>query len=287
MQKTVVWITGAKGRLGQELTAELSKDPTIRLVKSDTDVDITDPAEVRFFMDVNVPDIVVNCASITGARAGSEDEVQIYKVNSLGARNLAASTRKHSAALIQLSTNEIFANAQGEKFNEFDQPSPKSVFGKSKLAAENLVRELNPKHMILRSGWVYDFKKRDHNPHLEIVEKARKGETIEARADYFSSPTSTTALARAIHSIIHTPLYGIYHAADEGSCSMYEFTRKIVENAGLDPALVVPVTKEKQSMVLENLMFKMTDMCQMPKWEEDLAEQMAKIKDLPKTGDAA
>lgn len=279
MQKTVVWIAGAKGRLGQALTAELSKDPTIRLIKSDTDVDITNPAEVRFFADVSVPDIIVNCASITGIESQDMDEVQMYKVNTLGARNLAASSRKHSAALIQLSSNEVFSHSQGDHFNEFEPTNPSSAYGKSKLAAENLVRELNPKHIIVRSSWVYDFNNKVKNPHLDLLKKAGRGEKIEARADYFSAPTSTASLAKAIHALIRTPLYGVYHAADEGSCSLYEFYRSMVEQAGLDPALVVPITDQKESTVLDNLMFKMTGICEMPDWKEDLAEQIEVLKD--------
>ena len=108
--------------------------------------------------------------------------VEAFRVNALGARNLAAVTRRLNAKLIQLSTDDVFDGKSSGRMTEFDFPDPQTVYGKSKLAGENYVKELNPKHLIIRSSWVYGAASGEaHQDYFSYV--VEKGKT-----SYYSQP---------------------------------------------------------------------------------------------------
>lgn len=118
-----------------------------------------DMQAVDHAMDVYRPTIVINCASISDAEYCESHMVEAFKINALGARNLASASRRINAKMIQLSTDDIFDGKTSGRLTEYDTPAPQTVYGKSKLAGENYVRELNPKHLIIRSSWVYSAAK--------------------------------------------------------------------------------------------------------------------------------
>ena len=160
MTKNAIWITGAEGRLGSTLVELLKKNTDNKVVGTDMDVDITDMDEVEQCIKVYRPNIVINCASISDADYCEQNKVQAFKVNALGARNLAAASRGVNAKIVQLSTDDVFSGKNTGHLTEFDLPDPQDVYGKSKYAGENYVKELNPKHLIVRSSWVRRFRLR-------------------------------------------------------------------------------------------------------------------------------
>lgn len=270
MTHTTIWITGSNGRLGSVLKEKLKRNPAYKIIGTDQDVDITDPDLVSRFADIHSPDIIINCASV--GPKDCEDKVETFKVNTLGARNLAASARKHGAVIIQLSSDDIFEDALGDEFDEFDQPLCHTNYAKSKLAAESYVRELNPKHIILRSSWVYGGKKdTDQMDYFyEVLHHAGKQEPFTASDGYYSTPTSASALADFIKKLIDHPYYGTFHASDQGKCSRYEFARKILKECGYDPELVQKQEEDLHSTKLDNLMMQMSGIYEMPEWQQDL-----------------
>lgn len=279
--KNTIWVTGAEGKLGSELVEKLSSDVSNKIVGTDTDVDITDSKAVQQYADVYRPTVIINCASISNADYCESHMVEAFKVNALGARNLATAARHVNAKIIQLSTDDIFTgNNQFGTVTEFDIPIPTTVYGKSKLAGENYVRELNPKHLIIRSSWVYGFGRDDYFSY--VCEKGEKGESFEAPGDYISSPTSAKSLANLISVLIEQAEYGIYHASNEGKCSRAEFARTILRKMGMDDSLVKEVRNnlngEVTSTNLENLMLKMTEIYAMKDWETCLDEYIEGLK---------
>ena len=155
MSKNAIWITAAERRLGSSLVDLLKKDMDHKVVGTDMDVDITDMEAVEQSIKVYRPNIVINCASISDLAYCEQNMVEAFKVNALGARNLAAASRGVNAKMIQLSTDDVFSGLSAGQLTEFDVPDPQSVYGKSKFAGENYVKELNPRHLIVRSSWVY------------------------------------------------------------------------------------------------------------------------------------
>lgn len=273
MTTQTIWIAGASGRLGQELENLLEKNNDYKIIATDKDVDVTDMHAVDQAVDIYRPTVVINCASMSDAQYCEEHMVEAFRVNALGARNLASASRRVNAKMIQLSTDDVFiGNKSDTAFTEFDVPVPTTVYGKSKLAGENYVRELNPKHLIIRSSWVYGSGTVDF--YSKVVEHAKKHEEMEVPVDKFSSPTSAKTLSKFIVCLIEKSEYGIYHASSEGCCSRYEFAKAILETLGMDVSLIKGVNSQEEgkteSTLLENLMMKMTEIYAMPEWKEDL-----------------
>ena len=275
-----IWVTGANGQLGHELVERLRKENEGYIVLStDMDVDITDMEQVSRYATTNHPNIVINCAGMTDTDACEKDMVKAYRVNALGARNVSAAACIVDAKIIQISTDDVFSGNSRDALTEFDTAVPTTVYGKSKLAGETLVRELNPKHLVIRSSWVYG---NGNNFLTHLLEQVREGHLVNVAYDQVGTPTSTQALADGIISLIKSKEYGVYHASCEGFCSRYDFAKKVLELTGNDASLVRPVLSEEldgekrrpKFSVLENLMMKLTGIHKMPQWEEDLNEYL-------------
>ena len=154
--KLRIWITGANGQLGRALLRQMKQEETLHnVLTTDMDVDITDMQQVSRYAGSTRPNVIINCAGMTDVAACEADMVGAYKVNALGARNVAAAARMVDAKIIQLSTDDVFSGERQDALTEFDAAVPNTVYGKSKLAGEMLVRELNPKHLVIRSSWMY------------------------------------------------------------------------------------------------------------------------------------
>lgn len=269
--KESIWITGAAGRIGSELVKRLKANTENRVIATDRDVDITDTESVMSAAEIYRPTVIINCTSVTGIDYCEENLIEAYKVNALGARNLANAARKFNAKIVHLSTDDVFASNGDVRLTEYDTPNPVTVYGKSKLAGENYVKELTPKHLIIRSSWVYGAGKTHFFSYVE--DKAKNGESFSCPDYYISTPTSADTLADFICSVIDKSEYGIFHASCEGSCTRYEFAREILEGLGYDSSLVTPEKSPDgsiKSTLLENLMLKMTELYEMPDWKIDL-----------------
>lgn len=280
MSKNCIWITGAEGKVGSEVLKRLEYDTDHKIVATDKEVDIASMDAVDRQFDMLRPDVVINCAGITDSKYCEENPIIAYRVNALGARNLAAVTRRGNSRIIHLSTDDVFDKNHGGALTEFDTPNPASVYGKSKLAGETFVRELNPKHLIIRSSWVYGIGEGDYYSY--VVDKGMKGETFEAPVDRISSPTSATTLSSIVEFLMDSKEYGVFHASCDGACSRFEFARTILELKGFDTGLVRGSVSsnngEQYSTLLENLMLKMVcfdEEFPMAHWRDELKKFIA------------
>lgn len=268
--KESIWITGANGRLGNELY-KLIKDSSTEITATDTDIDITEINPVIDYARMNHPDIIINCAAMTNPQECEDNRIEAYRVNALGARNLAVAARTVNAKLIQISTDDVFDGNEGEFFNEFDTPIPRSVYAKSKYAGEMMVKELAPKHIIVRSSWVYGF---GENTFVDrVINSAKNGEAIKVVKRRVGSPTSMKALAEFIKKLMLSNEYGIFHASCEGECTREEFAREILKAAGLSAEIAYKEGGFRPNNArIEDLMMKMTGMHTMPNWKDALHE---------------
>ena len=167
-----IWIVGAKGRVGKALM-RLLDERQYKLFETDIDdVDITDQESVNSYMRITRPDVVINCAGLTDVKRCEMYPDEAYHVNALGARNLAIEVDAYEAKLIQLSTDDVFGSGLTAVWSEFDHTAPRSVYGKSKYAGEQLVSSLCRKYTIIRSSWVYGIGK-DYVSH--VLDAAEKG----------------------------------------------------------------------------------------------------------------
>ncbi len=278
-----VWIAGANGQLGSAVYEILCQDASMGVLASDLDVDVTNLETVASFADRNQPDVIINCAAMTDLAKCERGEEQAYRVNALGARNLSIAARRTNAKLIHISTDDVFDGTAKRPLTEFDKVNPLTVYGKSKLAGEDFVRELAPRHMIVRSSWIYGKTKNNFVSY--ILEELLTEDTIFVPVDQISTPTSAIELAKFIVKLIDSNEYGIYHASCEGMCSRYEFAKEIVRLSGRKVNIEPHAAGENPSIVnrprytlLDNFMLRVSGIYQMPEWKESLAAFMEERK---------
>ncbi len=279
-----IWVTGASGRVGTMIRRVLDMRD-VELYETDKeDLDITDADAVTQFALRNRPNTIINCAGLTNMEACEQKIEEAYKVNALGARNLSTAARKIDARIIQLSTDDVFCSKEMVVFNEFDTPNPVTVYGKSKLAGEGFVKELAPKHLIIRSSWVYG--KDGQNFVNDVINKLKAGDKVFASVDEYARPTSAKELSRVIMRLAKKEQEGIYHAVCQGDCcSRYELAKEIARLMGKDETLVVPVkagdlnttSTGPDYTVLDNLMLRMCEIESPAPWKEALAEYIAEV----------
>jgi len=272
-----ILVTGSKGQLGKELL-KLYSDQNITGVDID-EMDITNAEQtVNLIRELN-PDIVIHAAAMTDVDGCEKNEGAAYKVNTLGTRNVALACQKANSEMLYVSTDFVFAGDKDENYNEFDIPSPLSVYGKSKLEGEKLVKELLNKFYIVRTAWLYGD---GHNFVKTMLSLAENNDSLSIVSDQQGTPTYAKDLAIAISKIIDSGLYGTYHASNNGSCSWYDFAKKIFEIKDIDIE-VNPTTAEEFGSpaerpaysVMENFALECQDIYKMRDWGEALKEYLS------------
>jgi len=234
-----VLITGATGQLGIALQQALRAHDVVAL--GHAELDITDDDRVREAVTAAHPAVVIHCAAWTDTAGCERDPKRAMLVNGEGTRNVAAACREAGAAMLYVSSNEVFDGEKGAPYAEDDAPNPINAYGRSKLAGENAVRETLAAHYIVRTSWVYG-PGRVSFPEKVLLNAA--GQTaLKGVTDEIASPTWTNDLAEAITLLIQTNEYGTYHLAGEGECSRKEWAEEVLRLAGL----AVPVEATTQA----------------------------------------
>ena len=273
-----IWITGANGQIGTAINEVLDPLEAEVFNTDKEELDITDTEEVLNFGEMNRPDVIINCAGIVDLNLCEKEPELAYRVNALGARNLSLVARKVGSKMVQLSTDDVFDGLSKTPYSEYDDTNPKTVYGRSKRAGENYVKEFTHKHFVVRSNWVYG---RGNNFVNKVLEAAKNQTPLALASDQFGSPTSAKDLARLILHLIKTNEYGTYHATCQGMCSRYEFAQEILKAAGKEVEMKAVPTKESDLSyarpayaVLDNFILRIIDLYQMPEWKESLQEYM-------------
>lgn len=272
-----VWIVGSDGQMGTALN-ELIDTMELEVLNTDKDeLDVTDTDEVLLYGEINRPDVIINCAAITDTVVCEENPELAYRVNALGSRNLSIVARKIGAKVVQLSTDDVFDGMKKVLYTEFDDTNPITVYGRSKRAGENYVKEFTHKHFVIRSNWVYGNG--DSNFVAKLLKLADEKESIAIAADQFGSPTSAVELAKVILDLIKTNEYGTYHITCSGTCSRFEFAKEVLKLAGKEVELKPVTTKDAELSavrptyaVLDNFILRIINMYQMPDWKTALEE---------------
>ncbi|MEF9958667.1 MAG: dTDP-4-dehydrorhamnose reductase [Niameybacter sp.] len=275
-----VWISGANGRLGSAMNALLNKREYEILNTDVEEVDITNAEDVMTYGTMNRPGIIINCAGYTDLEGCESNPEKAYQVNALGARNISIVARKIGAKLIHISTDDVFDGEGHVPYGEFDRPTPKSVYGKSKLAGEQFVRDFAEKYMIIRSSWVYG---EGENFVQDLLDAAKIKDTLRIANDQYASPTSSIELAKLVMHLMEISEYGLYHGTCSGSCSRYEFAKEVLKLAGVKVAVEPVPTKHADFTnarpaytVLDNFMLRIATNYKMADWKAALEIYMKK-----------
>jgi dTDP-4-dehydrorhamnose reductase len=286
MKKIIV--TGCNGQLGRAINIELGKSGDYELVNTDvagdgiTPLDITNVDAVVGLAKEVKPYAIINCAAYTAVDAQEKDVDLSYKINAIGPRNLSIAATETGAKLVHVSTDYVFAGNGTKPYLEFDKTGPVSVYGKTKLAGEEFVKQFAKDSFTIRTAWLYGDGKNFVKTMMRLSESHDEVSVVD---DQLGTPTSTYELAKAIAYLLPTENYGLFHGTCEGSTNWADFTEEIFRIAGKNTK-VNHVTSEQYSQmnpqaaprpaysILENYMLKLTSDFMFADWHDAIERYM-------------
>jgi len=279
-----VLITGASGQLGFDAVKVLREQGVDCLGVGSKELDVTDRDAVLHVFDTYCPDAVLHCAAWTKVDLAENEPECCMRVNADGTRNVALACRELGSKLLYISTDYVFPGT-GDKPWETDDPTrPLNVYGRSKLAGEQAVRELVEKHFIVRTSWV--IGEHGNNFVKTMLRLAETHSELRVVDDQIGSPTFTADLAPVLCNMIATDKYGVYHATNEGACSWFELAQYILNAEGKTTA-VLPVTTEsygaKAPRPLNSRLSKKSldenGFSRLPPWQDAVNEYLGRRKE--------
>lgn len=280
MKKIIV--TGCNGQLGRAVNKLYAGNGAYELVNTDVgELDITDVDQVMAFVREVKPYAIINCAAHTAVDACETEVDMAYRINAIGPRNLSIAATETDAKMIHISTDYVFDGKGSRPYREFDPVGPQGVYGASKLAGENFVKDFADKYFIIRTAWLYGDGKNFVKTMLRLSETHDRVRVVR---DQVGSPTSADELAKAIAYLLPTENYGLFHGTCEGDCSWSEFAQEIFSLAGKKTEVEAITTEEYGAAasrpaysILENYMFKLTSDFMFEDWHDAIARYIKEL----------
>jgi dTDP-4-dehydrorhamnose reductase len=263
-------LIGANGQIGSELSYSLPALGSVVAVDRQH-CDLLRPERFVGFIRAANPDVIVNAAAYTAVNDAEDDHERAMKVNGAAVAVLAEEARRAGALLVHYSSDYVFDGSKDGPYTEDDPPYPLNVYGHSKLAGENAIRQAGGAYLILRSGWIYSatrgrnvlrtilrvlrerdelrmvakqigdpVSKRERTDLDRIMAQLRERDELRIEADRTGAPTSAAQVAEATAVVIEAALRerrqgrftsGLYHLTASGATSWHGFARAVLENA--------------------------------------------------------
>jgi dTDP-4-dehydrorhamnose reductase len=242
-----VLITGCGGMLGKAVYKEFTSRYS-NVLATDIDLneewlsqmDVRDIQECEQVFSKFNPDIVLHLAALTDLEYCETNQDNSWKTNALGTENIAILANKFNAELVYISTAGIFGGEQ-EYFNDFDKPTPLSIYAKSKYHGELFVQQTVQRHYIFRAGWmmgggIEKDKKFIGKIFKQILAGSKELFVVD---DKLGTPTYTNNFALGIYNTLQTGYYGLYNQVCKGSCSRLDVAKLFVEHLGIQDRVKV------------------------------------------------
>lgn len=255
--KKRIMITGSNGRLGSALSEYYRRREGIELLccsRSELSsvedanyisLDISDKKKVKEVIKKFYPDVIINTASYTNVDACEENKGKAWKTNVTGVEYLLKYGLICDAHLIQISSDYIFDGTEGP-YSEGDKPNPINYYGRTKLAAENLIRASRLKHTIIRTNVLFDGKTGSSSDFVSWVKSALENQKeIKVVTDQINNPTYIEDLVPAIGKVIEFGKNGFFNIGGGELISRFEFAERIAEYFKLNKSWIVKTTTEK------------------------------------------
>lgn len=242
-----ILITGAAGRLGRQLRRQLQThhDLTTTDIVGDVSAtaDLTDYAACRRLLQSHAPDLVLHAAAWTDVDGCARDPQSALSVNGLATAHLASLTASRGIPLLYISSNEVFDGELRRCYSEYDRPNPINPYGYSKWYGERAIVQVNPKHYIVRTAWL--FAHGGGNFIQAILAAAGAGKSLRVVTNEIANPTYANDLAAALGQLIESERFGIYHLVNEGAVSRWQFARSILDYAGLGDTPIERISRHE------------------------------------------
>lgn len=225
-----VLITGANGQLGWELQRTIPDSVDV-VALSSSELDITNYQKVTERINSLIPQVIINAAAYTAVDKAEEEVEKAFAVNADGAANLAEAAKEVGARFVHLSTDFVFDGQKSSPYLVSDPTNPAGVYGKSKLAGEQKIVEINGLEncAILRTAWVYSAH--GNNFVKTMLRLMAERDSLGIVADQIGTPTWAKGLANAVWKLAQINQDGMFHWTDAGVASWYDFAVAIQEEA--------------------------------------------------------
>ncbi len=298
-----VLVTGGNGQLGRDVRDVLAgKTPVGGVTGAEaaagvlppvpagahdvlsTDIDTLDLCDrdaVRAAVAAFRPGLVLHGGAFTAVDACESDPDTAFAVNALGTRHVAEASAAVGAHLVYVSTDYVFDGTLGRPYVEWDQPAPRSVYGRSKLGGETEVRSLSGvAGTVVRTAWVSGAHGANMVKTVLRLADATPGGTLRFVDDQHGCPTFTADLARALVRLGLDRRPGTFHATNQGETTWFGFARAVLEAAGRDPSVVEPIATadldpprpapRPANSRLDNAGLRLSGLPLLPPWQESL-----------------
>ncbi|HLC40752.1 MAG TPA: dTDP-4-dehydrorhamnose reductase [Methylomirabilota bacterium] len=237
---TRIAVIGSSGQLGNDLVDAIrSTDDADVIPLSHSDIEVADEASVRSVLTAARPDIVVNCAAMVRVDDCEDHHEEAFRVNTLGALNVARTCAALSAVCVYISSDYVFDGKKQTPYAEDDLPRPLNVYGVSKVAGEHVTSAYCSRSYVVRSSGLYGLagtSGKGGNFVETIIRLAREGKPIRVVNDQVLAPTYTKDLAQKIVQLLTTEApNGLYHVTNAGQCSWFEFAGRIFALLSMEP----------------------------------------------------
>ena len=248
-----ILVTGSYGQLGKSLFKHLNPNDefcwtgrNIPFKEKGFYLDILDRINLKELIGLHEPDILINLAALTNVDLCEKNPVLAREINCNGVANICDIFK---GKIIQISTDYVFDGKNGP-YNEEDKPSPLSVYGSTKLAAEKIIMSHNSENIIIRGNVLYDYCMYSKASFLNWVVQSLNAKTsIEVVDDQINNPTWTQSMAKIIGLCIDKKVSGVYHWGDAEFVSRYKFAKIIAKKYELETNLINPISTEKLGQV--------------------------------------
>ncbi len=235
-----ILVTGAAGRLGSRLVEGLGQHEVIGADVAEFDIASYD--DTRRFVREAQPELIIHPAAWTDVDGCARDPEQAIRVNGFGAQHAALAAAERGAAILYVSSNEVFSGQAKAPYREYDTTAPVNPYGYSKWVGEQAVMRVNPRHYVVRTAWL--FAHGGKNFIQVMLNAAAAGKALRVVTNEIANPTYNDDLAEAMIRLVETERFGIYHFVNEGAASRYQFARYVLDQAGYADTPIQPISSQ-------------------------------------------
>ena len=291
---------GANGQVGYELQRSLAPLGEIKTCTRE-DVDLEDLDSLRLLIQNYKPKVIINAAAYTAVDAAESNEIKAFAINVNAVDIMSKEIKKLNGLLVHYSSDYVFDGNKDSPYTEEDQTNPLSVYGKTKLKAEEKIIESNCQHFIFRTSWVYGFH--GNNFLKTILRLASEKDELTVVSDQYGTPTSAKLIADITYACINLAqnslknTSGIYNLTPLGETNWHGFANFIVSEAinnGLQLKLkqenILPIKSENypqaasrpKNSILDSEKICKTFNLSMPEWEFDVKKLIKQLHEYEK-----
>ncbi len=247
-----ILITGAAGQLGSELKCLSSNYNYNYFFTVKNTLNILNKKELEYFLQTNNITYIINCAAYTAVDNAENNHKHANNVNHLAVKNLALIAKKLNISLIHISTDYVFDGKNYLPYQENDNTNPNNIYGRTKLDGENAIIKINPTNtIIIRTSWLYSNF--GANFLQTMLNLSKKSNTLNIVYDQIGCPTYAKDLATVILNIlpkINNKKVQIYHYANEGIITWYDFAKAIFEILNIAIKINPIITKDHPTIAI-------------------------------------